>query len=103
MTGMVDDVVDKAEVDGTATTPAASTLFEVDESKTPVECGGYQGQEWFHSFVAKILYLAKRVKPECLTTVAFLATRVNKADEDDIGKLKRLVRYLRASRDRGPS
>ncbi len=101
MNGMVDDVVDKAEVDGTATTPAASTLFEVDESKTPVECGGYQGQEWFHSFVAKILYLAKRVKPECLTTVAFLATRVNKADEDDIGKLKRLVRYLRASRGRG--
>ncbi len=101
MNGMVDDVVDKAEVDGTATTPAASTLFEVDESKTPVACGGYQGQEWFHSFVAKILYLAKRVKPECLTTVAFLATRVNKADEDDIGKLKRLVRYLRASRGRG--
>ena len=33
MNGMVDDVVDKAEVDGTATTPAASTLFEVDESK----------------------------------------------------------------------
>ena len=43
--------------------------------------GDHRGEDkWFHTHVAKILYLAKRVKPECLTAVAFLSTRVTKSD-----------------------
>jgi hypothetical protein len=56
---------------------------------------------WFHSMTAKVLYLAKRVRPECLTAVAFLSTRVNECDIDDIQKLKRLLGYLKGSRERG--
>ena len=48
-----------------------------------------------------ILYLAKRTKPECLVAVSFLATRVNKCTVDDVEKLQRLVRYIRATRDSG--
>ena len=51
--------------------------------------------------VAKLLYLAKRTKPECLTAVSFLATRVTRCTADDIGKLARLVRYIRRTKDRG--
>jgi hypothetical protein len=36
--------------------------------------------KWFHTHVAKILYLAKRMKPECLRAVAFLSTRVTMSD-----------------------
>ena len=48
-----------------------------------------------------MLYLSKRVKPECLTAVAFLSTRVEVCDIDDLAKLHRLLGYLRASRHRG--
>ena len=51
--------------------------------------------------VAKLLYLEKRTKPECLTAVSFLATRVTRCTADDIGKLARLVRYIRRTKDRG--
>ena len=55
---------------------------------------------WFHKVVAMILYLAKRTKPECLTAVAYLATRVNKCTVDDVEKLQRLVRYIHFTRVR---
>ena len=55
----------------------------------------------FHSLVAKILYLAKRTKPECVTAISFLATRVTRCTPDDEEKLERLIKYIRHSRDRG--
>ena len=104
MNGMVDSIFHDCDVDGEARSPAMETLFEVNPEQTPVDglhSAGMTNQEWFHSHVAKVLYLAKRVKPECLTTVSYLATRVNKADSDDVEKLNRLLRYLRYSRGRG--
>lgn len=78
-------------------TPAASTLFDVrDAPKATNEESGF-----FRTFVAKLLYLAKRVRPECLVAVAFLTTRVNDVNVDDIAKLHRLLGYLRASQHRG--
>jgi len=41
----------------------------------------------FHHITAKLLFLAKRARPDILTTVAFLTTRVKDPDEDDWNKL----------------
>ena len=46
-----------------------------------------------HRHVAKILYLAKRARPDCLTAVAFLATRVTKCTV--------VIEYVCATRERG--
>lgn len=56
---------------------------------------------WFHSVVAELSSLAKRAKPECLTAVAYLATRVAKCTEDDLEKLKRVLRYIAGTRENG--
>ena len=48
-----------------------------------------------------MLYLAKRTRPETLTAVAFLVTRVTKSDRDDVNKLKRLILYINGTRGRG--
>ena len=45
--------------------------------------------------MAKLLYVAKRVKPEMLTAVAFLTTRAVAPDTDDMAKLQRALGYLR--------
>jgi hypothetical protein len=45
--------------------------------------------------------VAKRVRPECLTAVAFLSTRVHACDLDDMSKLERLLGYILATRERG--
>ena len=41
------------------------------------------------------------MKPECLTAVAFLSTRVSMSDIDDLAKLRRLLEYIRHTRTRG--
>ena len=41
------------------------------------------------------MYVCKKVKPECLMAVNFLATRVQIATEEDDEKLERVIRYLK--------
>ena len=54
----VEDILDWAKVDGTATTPANNNLLEEETSDLLDESA--QGD--FHTGVAKLLYLAKRAR-----------------------------------------
>ena len=79
-----------------ATTPALKNLFDVDNEATPLD--KEQG-DTFHRVVAKLLYVAKRVRPDILLTVSFLCTHVSKCNEQDWTKLKRLLSYLTVTVD----
>lgn len=98
MKGYTDDTISYAGVLGGARSPATDGLFYI---RTGVDLVPENIRVWFHSVVAKLSYLAKRAKPECLTAVAYLATRVNRCTTDDVDKLKRLLKYVAATRERG--
>ena len=98
MRGYSDEVLSISGVRGTARSPATDGLFEAREG---AELVTEATRVWFHKVVAMVLYLAKRTKPECLTAVSYLTTRVTKCTVDDVDKLQRLVRYIGATRDRG--
>jgi hypothetical protein len=51
----------------------------------------------FHHNTAKLLFAAKRARPDLQLTVSFLCTRVRAPDVDDYKKLGRLMKYLRAT------
>ena len=98
MRNCVNDILKDCGVTHTKRTPAAATLFEVrDDAKKATA----DEMQFFRSYVAKILYLAKRARPECLTAVAFLTTRAHCCDEDDMAKLRRLLGYLLGTSNRG--
>jgi hypothetical protein len=79
-------------------TPATSCLFDVrDDAQAATELE----REWFHTNTAKMLYMSKRVRPECLTAVSFLTTRVQHCDYDDLAKLRRVLGYVLKTRERG--
>jgi hypothetical protein len=42
-----------------------------------------EDRKFFHSTTAKLLYLAKRARPDALTVTIFLCTRVQSATEED--------------------
>ena len=98
MRGYSDEVVFTSGVHGSARSPATEGLFETRDG---AELAGEAARVWFHKVVAMVLYLAKRTKPECLTAVSYLTTRVTKCTADDLDKLQRLVRYIAATRNRG--
>ena len=76
--------------------PAAPHLFEVnDECKRLSE----DHRRILHSITAKLLFVAKRARPDIQVPIAFLTSRVTNADQDDWKKLKRLLEYLHGTSD----
>ena len=69
-------------MEGLATTPASSYLFNTDPGCKKL-CEE-QGQ-LLHHLVAKLLYLSKRTRQDIQTAVAFLCNRVREPDTDDKG------------------
>jgi hypothetical protein len=95
MPGYIEELMKLSSVTGIADSPASPQLFTINKSPTLLTA---DEKEWFHSQVARILYLAKRVRGELLLIVSFLATRVNHPDQDDRKKLIRMLRYINGTR-----
>ncbi len=51
----------------------------------------------FHTAVAKLLYLSKRVRPDIILIIGFLCPRVKAPTKEDWGKLCRLLGYLKGT------
>ena len=98
MEGYTSDLLDFANITGKAATPALPDLFEIDEKS--VALSG-EAKEHFHSLTAKLLYLAKRTRPELCPLVSFLTTRVQCSTAQDMAKLERGIRYLNAEPNLG--
>ena len=84
--------------DGSATNPENEHLFKVNDQAESLSQGN---ADLFHSTTAKILFLCKRARPDVQTSIAFLCTRVKSPDVDDMKKLRRLVCYLRDTKELG--
>ena len=69
------------EMKGTATTPAASHLFKVN-NKDPQFLGA-QKKKIFVDLVMQGLYLSQRGRPDIRTAIAFLFRRLRNPDETD--------------------
>ena len=85
-------------IHSTSTSLAADHLFDIRD----------EGESWalpeeqavaFHRTVGQLLFLCRHARPDIQTPVSFLctSTRVQKPDEDDWGKLKRCLQYLKGT------
>jgi hypothetical protein len=91
MLGYLKDCLLEYGVTALAPTPAGHDLFRVNEVSPTLD---KERKEAFHSRVAKLAYLSRRTRPDILTTIAFLSTRVSCSTEQDWTKLDRLLKYL---------
>jgi hypothetical protein len=53
----------------------------------------------FHSKVAKLLFLAKRARPDILAVVSFFCTWIQEATKEDESKLSRVLEYLKHTQE----
>jgi hypothetical protein len=80
-----------------SSTPAADHLFSIRDPEETEKLGKWLNEEQaqhFHHAVVQLLFLSVRARRDIQTAVSFLTTRVRKPDEDDWGKLKRVLQYL---------
>ena len=78
------------EIEGSIGTPVGTNLLEINE-ENPVYLNEERAKI-LHTFVAKVLFVCKRYRPDTQVAVAFLTTRVRKPEGDDWKKLIRLVK-----------
>jgi hypothetical protein len=64
------------DIAGTATSPAAAYLFDIKEGVPDLD---EATTEFFHSTVAKLLFLCKRGRLDIQTAIAFLGTTTNRS------------------------
>ena len=79
-----------------APSPCASGLLTIDKG-SPIL--GKKRAETFHSIVAKLIYVGTRARTDILLSLAFLCGRVREPTEQDEKKLRRLLEYLRGTKD----
>jgi hypothetical protein len=96
--GYIDGLLEECGGTRTAATPAADNLFVVDARSPPLD---KSRAEELHSRVCKVQYLSKRTRPDLLTAVAFLTTRVLEPTAQDWRKLERVVAYLKGTHRHG--
>ncbi len=81
-----------------AVTPATDKLFEVRPDNDPNKHLLDESRaRAFHHAVAQALFVTTRYRHDIRTAIAFLCTRVKHPDEDDWGKLKHLLKYIRGT------
>jgi hypothetical protein len=95
MEKMVETIISDYGIFGTASTPAVDNLFV---TKIEDILLSDDEKEKFHSFTAKLLYLGRKVRPDILTAVSYLTTRVTKPTVTDKLKLERVLKYLNGSK-----
>jgi hypothetical protein len=74
-------------------TPAIATLYAEDDEQMEKE-----ESVLFHSTVAKLLYLGKRVRPGILLSTQYLCTKVKAPGVIDRQKLERILGYLKMTK-----
>jgi hypothetical protein len=77
------------------TCPGAKNSFMVDKQSTLL---GEAQRKAFHTSVAKLLYLSKRARPDVISVIGFLCTRVKGPTEEDQRKLIRVLGYLKGTK-----
>jgi hypothetical protein len=96
MKSMIADMLEECKTEGIVATPATADLYKITEKSELLD---ENGKKIFHSRVAKLLYLAKRGRPDLLTSVSFLTTRVTAPTREDDKKLDRVLKYLNGSKE----
>lgn len=96
MDDMIEEVLSEMNISAKANTPAKSDLFTIDNGSHPLD---QMMSEQFHSVVAKLLYIAKRGRPDILLAVSFLSTRVQSSTQQDMMKLTRVLAYINSTKE----
>jgi hypothetical protein len=90
----LEDILDEMpdDMNGMAPTPASDNLFNVDDDSPQLN---EKESDFFHRTTARLLFAAKRARPDLQVVVAYLCTRVKSPSQSDYRKLTRVIKYLR--------
>jgi hypothetical protein len=96
MPAFIKNLLEQENIQKQSTSPAGTNLFCIDKSSKQL---AEKEKRNFHTLVAKLLYVAKRHRPDILLTISFLTSRVLNPTEEDQTKLQRLLYYMNHTKE----
>ena len=81
---------------GTAQQPWLESLFK---TKTESKQLSKSKNSLYHTYIMKLMFLAKRGRPDILPGISYLSTRVSNPNECDQNKLKKLLNFLKKTKN----
>ena len=85
----------KENLNRTFANPAGRWLFNTKEDAKPLPD---EKADIYRSFVAKLLWIMKRSRPDLELAVSFLSTRVKEPTKEDWHKFKRVMCWLKQTK-----
>ena len=73
-----------SDMNGTVPDPARASLFTVDETSSLLDA---DGARFFHRMTARLMFAAKRARPDIQVAVAYLCTRIQEPTMDNYLRL----------------
>jgi hypothetical protein len=95
MTFYVDKILSEYQDVTSIMIPARKDLFRVNKASELLKTGEARK---FHTTVARLLYLSRRGRPDIITVVGFLCTRVKSPMIEDSKKLMQVLGYLKQTK-----
>jgi hypothetical protein len=83
-----------SDMGGIARTPAQDDLFTANEGFPLLNV---KDVDFYHRTTARLLFAAKRARPDQQVAVAYMCTRVKAPTVSDYHKLGRTIKYLRGT------
>ena len=91
------DLVRACGVNQTANAPHKADLFAENDEQNALHD---EDKKNYHSWVMKILYAAKRCRPDVLLATSYLSSKVQNPSERDMSNIIHLLRYLNRTAQR---
>ena len=85
------DVMEACNISESANAPHKPNLFEENQDHSKLSD---EQKKTYHSWVMKVLYAAKRCRPDVLLTTSYLSSKVQDPSEKDMESLMQMLKYL---------
>ena len=81
---------------GVAQQPCTESLFKTKSNFTQIT---KFKSNIFHTYIMKLMFLTKRIRPDILPGISYLLTRASRPNEVDWYKLKKILNFLKKTKE----
>jgi len=97
----IDSIVEEAQLQDAKESrhPLDTGYFKAEQTATPEQLRELESNEEYRRLIGMLLYLVTNTRPDVAASVAILSKRVENPRQMDLTEVKRVIRYLKGTRN----
>jgi len=97
----IDSIIEEAQLGDAKESrfPVDTGYFKVEQTATPEQLKPLESNEEYRKLIGMLLYLVTNTRPDIAASIAILSKRVENPRTIDMTEVKRVIRYLKGTRN----